>query len=72
MNKVLQCDCGFDARADDMDGLVAEVRSHAWEVHGMALSHDEAQVLASRALPRVPGPQAAPRQAKTSPEEQDR
>ena len=33
----------------DEDGLVAEVQRHAWEAHGMALSHDEALLLAFRA-----------------------
>jgi hypothetical protein len=46
---VLRCDCGFDARAEDEDGLVAEVQRHAWEVHGMSLSSKEALLLAFRA-----------------------
>lgn len=46
---MVQCDCGFEARADDEDGLVEEVQRHAWEAHGMALSHDEALVVAFRA-----------------------
>ena len=46
---MIHCDCGFDARAADEDGLVAEVRRHALEAHGMALSHDEALLLAFRA-----------------------
>jgi hypothetical protein len=49
IEKVLQCDCGFEARAEHEDGLVAEVRRHAWEAHGMALSPDQALLLASRA-----------------------
>jgi hypothetical protein len=49
MDKVLHCGCGFEARADDEDGLVAEVRRHAREAHGMALSHEEALLLAFRA-----------------------
>jgi hypothetical protein len=44
----LQCDCGFEARAEDEDGLVAEVQRHAKEAHGMSLTHDEALVLAFR------------------------
>jgi Protein of unknown function (DUF1059) len=48
MDKVLHCDCGFEARAEDEDGLVAEVRRHAREVHRMALSHEEALLLAFR------------------------
>jgi len=50
VNKVLQlrCDCGFEARVADEEGLVAEVQRHAREAHGMALTHDEALVLAFR------------------------
>jgi len=46
---VLPCECGFVARADDEETLVAEVLRHAREAHGMALSRDEALALASRA-----------------------
>jgi hypothetical protein len=53
---VLQCDCGFEARADDEEELVAEVRRHAREVHGMSLSHDEALLLAFRAELDEPTP----------------
>ena len=49
VDKVLHCDCGFQACAEHEDGLVAEVQRHAWEAHGMALSHDEALLLAFRA-----------------------
>jgi hypothetical protein len=49
VNKVIHCDCGFDARAEDEDGLVAEVQRHAREAHDMALSTDEALLLAFRA-----------------------
>jgi hypothetical protein len=49
MQKVLQCECGFEARAEHEDGLVAEVQRHAWEAHGMALSPDQALLLASSA-----------------------
>ena len=49
MDKVIHCDCGFDARAEHEDGLVAEVQRHAWEAHGMALLDDEALLLAFRA-----------------------
>jgi hypothetical protein len=48
VDRVLHCDCGFDARGEDEDGLVAEVQRHAREAHGMALSYDEALVLAFR------------------------
>ena len=45
MDKTLTCDCGFIARACDELGLLTDVRRHAWEVHGMPLSHDEALLL---------------------------
>ena len=45
MKRTLTCDCGFVARARDDVGLVEEVRGHAWEAHGMPLSHDEALLL---------------------------
>lgn len=46
---MLSCHCGFEARAEDGDALVAEVRRHALEAHGMALTDDEALLLAFRA-----------------------
>jgi hypothetical protein len=49
VDKVVHCECGFEARAADEDGLVAEVERHAREAHGMALSRDEALLLAFRA-----------------------
>ena len=49
MDKVLRCDCGFEARAADEEGLVAEVQRHAREAHGMALSHDDALLLTFQA-----------------------
>jgi hypothetical protein len=49
MEKVLQCECGFEARAEHEEGLVAEVRRHAWEAHRMPLSPDQALLLAFRA-----------------------
>ena len=45
MDKTLTCDCGFIARAPDDVGLATEVRRHAWDAHGMPLTHDEALVL---------------------------
>ena len=49
MDKVIHCHCGFKARAEHEDELVAEVQRHASEAHGMTLSHDEALLLAFRA-----------------------
>jgi Protein of unknown function (DUF1059) len=42
---VITCECGFEARAADGEGLVAEVRRHAAEAHRMPLSHKEALLL---------------------------
>jgi predicted small metal-binding protein len=44
----LTCDCGFEARAADEAGLVAEVKRHASNAHGMRLSEDEARALVVR------------------------
>jgi Protein of unknown function (DUF1059) len=48
VDKAIQCDCGFEARADDEVGLVEAVRRHAWDMHQMALSREEALLLAFR------------------------
>ena len=45
VGRVITCECGFEARAADEEGLVATVRRHAVEAHGMPLSHDEALLL---------------------------
>lgn len=47
---LLECECGFEASADDEDGLVVEIRRHAREEHGMTLSLGEALLIASRAV----------------------
>ncbi len=57
---MLHCDCGFEARAEHEDALVAEVRRHAWEAHGMALSPDQALLLASRAELKATAPSRKP------------
>jgi Protein of unknown function (DUF1059) len=49
VDKVLQCECGFEARAPDEQGLAAEIRRHALEAHGMKLTEDEALLLTFRA-----------------------
>jgi len=48
-HEVLRCECGFEARAESEGELVAAVQRHAWEGHGMALSDDEALLIAFRA-----------------------
>jgi predicted small metal-binding protein len=45
LGAVITCECGFEARAADEEGLVAEVRRHAAEAHCMPLSHEEALLL---------------------------
>ena len=61
---MLQCECGFLARADDEDGLVDVVRRHAHEVHGMTLSHDDALLLAFRAELGTEAPPRDPRRQR--------
>ena len=51
MQKVLHCDCGFEARGEDEDELVNEVQRHALEAHGMALTRAQVLALAVRAEP---------------------
>ena len=46
METVLQCECGFQACAEDEGKLVAQVQRHALEVHGMLLSEEQALLLA--------------------------
>jgi hypothetical protein len=47
--RLLDCECGFEASAEDLEQLVAEIRRHAREEHGMTLSVGEARLVASRA-----------------------
>ena len=67
---MLQCECGYQARGADEDGLVAAIMSHAREAHGMHLSRDEALLLAFRAALDAKTPPTTPRQA-TAPEEEE-
>jgi hypothetical protein len=48
LERVLQCECGFEARAQDERKLIAQVRRHAWEAHGMSLSEEQALLIAFR------------------------
>jgi hypothetical protein len=72
MDKVLHCDCGFEARAEDEDDLVAEVQRHAREAHGMALSHEEALLLAFRAELNGEVPTTTPHDTTTRTNEEER
>jgi Protein of unknown function (DUF1059) len=49
VDKVIHCDCGFEARFEDEERLVAEIQRHAREAHGMTLSHEQGLLLAFRA-----------------------
>ena len=44
--KAIRCECGYEVRASDEDTLVEEIRSHAPEAHGIALSVELACKLA--------------------------
>ena len=64
VERVITCECGFNARAADEEGLVAAVRHHAAAAHRMPLSHDEALLLVFHAelaaQPTIPArPQTA-------------
>jgi Protein of unknown function (DUF1059) len=72
VDKVLHCDCGFEARATDEDELVAEVQRHASEAHGMALSHGEALLLALRAELDEKAPLTIPREETTQTKKEER
>jgi hypothetical protein len=66
VDKTLTCDCGFVAQARDDVGLATEVRRHAWETHGMPLSHDEALLPLFRA--ELAGATAIPARPQTASE----
>ena len=69
---MLHCDCGFEARAGDEDGLVAEVRRHASEAHGMTLTHEEALLLAFRAELDEQALHAIPRETEARNDKEER
>jgi hypothetical protein len=66
---VLRCHCGVEVRAAGEARLVAEVRRHAWEAHRMALTHDEALLLAFHAALDEKTPSTIPRRATPRDEE---
>ncbi len=45
---MLHCHCGFEACGSDEKALVSQVRRHAREANGMALTDEEALLLAFR------------------------
>jgi hypothetical protein len=48
MRKVLRCDCGYEVSADSDEELVADVRRHALDAHGMELTAEDALLMAFR------------------------
>jgi hypothetical protein len=52
------------------DEFIADVQRHAWEAHGMALSHDEALLLAFRAELDADVLPTSPRETTTRTEEE--
>ena len=72
MDKILHCDCGFEVRGVNEARLVAEVRRHALEAHGMALTLDEALLLAFRAELDEQTPSTIPRETTVHADEEER
>jgi hypothetical protein len=72
VDRVLHCHCGFEARGEDEGTLVAEVRRHAREAHGMALTDDEALLLAFRAELDEEAPTTVSHSSTHSEEEEER
>jgi predicted small metal-binding protein len=48
--KAIRCDCGYEVRAEDEDGLVEAVRRHAAEAHGIDFSVELAREVARGGL----------------------
>jgi hypothetical protein len=70
VDTVVTCDCGFEARARHEDELVAVVRRHAWEAHGMRLTVEQALLLAFRAELDKDAPTAISRTSTRSEKEE--
>jgi predicted small metal-binding protein len=47
-NKVVRCECGYEARALDEEGLLAELRRHAREAHAIEFSREDALLVVLR------------------------
>jgi predicted small metal-binding protein len=67
---VITCECGFEARAADEEGLVAAVRRHAAETHRMPLSHEEALLLVFHA--ELAAQPITPRETTDAPDEEEK
>jgi len=46
MSKIINCDCGYVARGDSDDALVADAQQHAREAHDMEITRDQVLALA--------------------------
>lgn len=46
MAKSIQCDCGFVARGESDDELVAAAQKHAREVHDMEITREQVLAMA--------------------------
>lgn len=46
--KALRCPCGFEVRSRDEDEIVRMARQHAKQIHGQALSDEQARSLIER------------------------
>lgn len=48
MAKIMQCDCGYVARGETDDELVANVQKHASDVHNMEISPEQVLAMAQQ------------------------
>jgi predicted small metal-binding protein len=46
MAKVIHCDCGYVARGDTDDDLVADAQKHAREAHDMEITREQVLAMA--------------------------
>ena len=49
MAKIMHCDCGYLARGETDDELVAHVQKHAREVHDMEITREQVLAMARHA-----------------------
>lgn len=49
MAKIMECDCGYLARGETDDELVADVQRHAREVHDMEITREQVLAMARHA-----------------------
>jgi predicted small metal-binding protein len=48
MAKIIQCDCGYVARGEADDELVADAQQHAREVHSMEITREQVLAMAQQ------------------------